>query len=119
MKYRGTVQKGLRRGQELGFPTANIPYDGMERGIFAAIVRLDDSEYRAAVYADNRRKLLEAHLTKYSGGDLYGKEMDIELLQKIREDMAFKSDSDLKAAIAADVQAVRQYFLAQKHHGRI
>lgn len=111
MKYRGIVQKGDRRGTALGFPTANIPYQGSESGIYAAHVTLDGVVSRAAVYADTLRKVLEAHIDKYTGGDLYGEDIEIELVKKIREGESFDDDVSLKAAIAADVRAVKDYFV--------
>ena len=110
MKYKGVVEKGKRRGTAFGFPTANIPFAGEESGIFAARVTLDGKEYHAAVYADLSRKLLEAHLGKYSGGDLYGREIEIELLKKIREDKEFSDEKALKAQIQKDIREVVNYF---------
>lgn len=112
MTYTGVVQKGARRGTSFGFPTANISFSGPESGIYAAKVLLDGTEYHAAVYADQSRKLLEAHLGKFPGGDLYGKEVEIELLKKIRESKKFEDDASLREAIAQDIQAVRSYFLS-------
>ena len=110
MLYRGIVQRGERRGEKLGFPTANIPLDGETSGIFVALARMDGKEYHAAVYADQKRKLLEAHLGKFEGGDLYGKEIEVELLKKIREDEKFEDVEILKKQIQKDVQDVVAYF---------
>ena len=111
MMYRGIVQKGTRRGESLGFPTANISLtDESVSGIYAARVWLEGHEYHAAVYADQRRKLLEAHLGKFKGGDLYGKEIKVELLKKIREDKRFDDENTLREAIAQDIQDVRDFF---------
>jgi len=112
MRYRGVVQKGKRRAGELGFPTANITLtDAGVSGIYAALVTIDGKKYHAAVYADQRRHMLEAHLGKYSDGDLYGKVIEMELLKKIREDKKFDNDVDLRRAIAHDIQTVRNFFL--------
>jgi riboflavin kinase/FMN adenylyltransferase len=111
MHYRGVVQKGQRRGEELGFPTANITLtDRGVSGIYAARVTIDGEKYHAAVYADQRRQMLEAHLGKYSGGDLYGKMIEIELLKKIRDDKKFDDDAALRHQIEKDVNDVRDYF---------
>jgi riboflavin kinase/FMN adenylyltransferase len=109
MRYRAVVQKGKRRGAALGFPTINIPLNGEKlSGIFAATVFIDDKGYIAAAYADISRNILEAHILDFSG-DLYGKEIEIELLQKIRDDKKFPDEATLKAAIAADIAKVREY----------
>lgn len=110
MKYTGTVHKGGEYGQRLGFPTANILLEDKEvSGIFAATVRVEGKEYSAAVYADQRNKVLESHLLDFSG-DLYGKELEVELLEKIRNDRPFESEDEARAAIAGDVAAARAYF---------
>ena len=107
----GVVQKGAQRGKALGYPTANIPLpDGVEPGIYAARVYLaDEASYLAAVFADQKRKVLEAHLLDFSD-DLYGVGIKIELFSKIRDSKEFSSDAELRAAIADDIAKVREYF---------
>ena len=109
--YKGVVQKGMRRGGALGFPTVNIPLKDDVSGIFAARVVVGGRTYKAAAFADATQKILEAHIfdTKI---DLYGKEIQIELHQKIRESTSFESDDALRAAIGSDVKKVREYFRA-------
>ncbi len=110
MAYTGIVVEGKRRGAALGYPTANIAHaDSDANGIYAAIVFVDGKEHHAAVFADPARGLLEAHLLDFFG-DLYGKEMTVELKKKIRDSEVFTSDEALKRAIAEDVLSVRQYF---------
>ncbi len=94
----------------MGFPTVNIPLtDSSVSGIYAALVRAGVEELRAAVYADQRRKILEAHILD-STVDLYGKAIEIELIDKIREDIPFATEEELKRAIADDVAKVQEYF---------
>ncbi|MDO8481863.1 MAG: riboflavin kinase [bacterium] len=108
--YTGTVQHGSKRATALGFHTLNIPLEGTTfSGIYAAKVKIENAEYRAAAFADPNRKILEAHLLDFSG-ELYGKEATIELHKKIRESEKFTDDSQLREAIASDVKAVREYF---------
>lgn len=109
MRYRGVVQKGEERGKKLGFPTINIPLGGEKpSGIFAASVFVDGKEHPAAAYVNSSRDILEAYLLDFSG-NLYGKEVEIELLEKIRDDEKFSDESALKAAIARDIAKVREY----------
>jgi FAD synthase len=110
MRFTGVVEKGSGGGRRLGFPTANIPLsDDSISGIYAAKVHFDGAEYNAAVYADTRRKLLEAHILGI-GLDLYGKQIEIVLLKKIREDRVFKDAEEAMRAIDADVRAVKDYY---------
>lgn len=108
--YKGIVQKGKRRGTALGFPTLNIPLEGGEiSGVYVARVYTGDDTFKAAAFADAIRHLLEAHILD-ADVDLYGKEIRIELLEKIREHQAFVDDNKLRTAIAEDVQKTREYF---------
>ena len=113
-KLTGVVQRGENRGNELGFPTANIPLgDSSLAGIYVASVIVDGKEYDSAVFIDTKRKLLEAHLLDFSG-ELYDKRMNVQLFVKIRENERFNDDNELKEAIARDVQAVRDYFASRQ-----
>ncbi len=110
MRYSGIVQKSSGEGARIGFPTANIPLtDTSLSGIYAAEVVVEGQMYRAAVYTDTRRGLLEAHLLDFEG-DLYGKEIEIRIQKKIREDASFESEEELKRAIAGDVVQARAFF---------
>jgi cytidyltransferase-like protein len=119
MMYAGTAIQGDRYGSALGFPTANIRWDGPESGIYAARVTVGGKTYDAALYADSRRKLLESHLLSYSGGDLYGCELSIEIIKKIREDKRFDSEIALRAAIAKDIADARDFFLRRAQSTRV
>lgn len=109
MKYAGIVQKGGGYGRTLGFPTANIPVATDASGIFAARITCEGKEHSAAVYSDTKRNLFEAHLLDFDG-DLYGKEIEIELLEKIRDDMRFADEDEARNVIGEDVANVRAYF---------
>ena len=107
--YKGIVRKGGEYGRRLGFPTANIPFDAGVSGIFSATVQVGGETYNAAAYADQRNNVLEVHLLDFDG-DLYGKELAIELLEKLREDRRFESEDEAKQQIAADIAAAEAYF---------
>ena len=111
MIYRGIVQKGERRGTALGFPTANIPFAGDSlSGIYIGRTKLRGREYNSAVFIDQRRKILEAHFLDFPLEDLYGEEIEVELLEKIREHESFTYDEQLRVRIAGDIEKVRIYF---------
>lgn len=108
MKYTGTVQKGNQYGRILGFPTANIPLSDTTSGVFAASVRCEGVMYGAVVFANQKHSVLEAHLLDFNG-DLYGKEIEIELLKQLRERVDFSTEIEAKEVIGKDVAAARTY----------
>ena len=108
--YTAVVQKGIKRGTALGFPTVNIPLnDEKISGIYVGRVQIDTMIYHSAVFASQERKILEAYILDFSG-DLYDKEITIELHKKIREAGKFTNDETLKKQIADDISEVRKYF---------
>jgi len=118
--YTSIVIKGQGRAAALGYPTANIALaDDSVSGIYAARVKVGGAEYIAVAFADQKRKLLEAHLLDFSGelsakggyaSGGNGKSITIELCKKIRKHKDFTNDDDLRAEIAKDVAKVRDYF---------
>ena len=86
----GVVEKGKQFGKALGYPTANIQLtQQVDAGIYAARAEIEGDTHIAAVFIDPASNLLEAHLLDFSG-DLYGKEVKIELAKKIRESKKFE-----------------------------
>ena len=113
--YSGIVQRGLGRGEALSFRTANIPLeDATLSGVHIARATIGHDTYPAAVFIDTKRKLLEAHLLDFFG-DLYGKEISVQLLRRIRDEKRFESDADLRSAIESDIRAVRNYFAKKEN----
>jgi riboflavin kinase/FMN adenylyltransferase len=114
----GRVRHGEKLGAGLGFPTANI---GLGRrvspvsGIFAArVYGAAAAPLDAAAYVGTRpavggtQALLETHLLDFSG-ELYGRHLQVELLQRLREDRHFDSLDALKAQMRLDVDAARDW----------
>jgi riboflavin kinase/FMN adenylyltransferase len=108
----GTVVSGDQRGGTLGFPTANLAVDPHllvpAYGIYAGAA-LDG---RAAIsigvnphYGGTERRI-EAFLLDFEG-DLYGKELGVELWERLRDERAFGSEEELIRQIALDVEAAR------------
>jgi riboflavin kinase / FMN adenylyltransferase len=108
----GTVVSGDQRGGTLGFPTANLavephllvpPY-----GIYAGAALGGRAAISIGVnphYGGSERRI-EAFLLDFEG-DLYGKELRIELWERLRDERAFESEDDLVRQIARDVAATR------------
>ncbi len=102
------VAGGSAKANTLGYPTANIPLtDTTVSGIFAAMVRVEGTDYPSVAFADPVRGVLEAHLFNFSG-NLYGKEMTVSLLKKIRDTQEFADDESLKAAMKEDAEEAKR-----------
>lgn len=108
--YTGIVQPGSKRAAELGYPTINIPLARADvSGMYAALVKVGEEEYEAAAYADQKNKILEAHILDFAK-DLYGWNVKIRLVKKIRDYKKFSDDTDEQKTIDADIAAVRAFF---------
>jgi hypothetical protein len=118
----GTVQPGDRRGRELGFPTANVHSPNAVRldGVYAAILQVepaaDGPSYVAAVsvghrptfYGRDGLRLLEAHLLDFAG-DLYGRQVRIELHARLRVQRKYVDEGALVRQLGWDVEATRSW----------
>ena len=114
-RLHGTVAPGAGLGQGLGFPTANLDIDARfalpAHGVYAAWATVTAGRFPAAVsvgvppsFPDATCEL-EAHLLGFSG-DLYGQEVAIEFVERIRDQRPFPNRETLSAAIADDVARI-------------
>ena len=113
----GVVVPGDQRGGTLGYPTANLALDPAllvpRFGIYAGAARAPDrQQYRAAIsiginphYGGQERRI-EPHLLDFDG-DLYGQRLVVELWERLRDERAFASESELVEQIARDVERTR------------
>lgn len=113
----GRVVHGDQRGRTIGFPTANIPLYRRKRplsGVFAVWLTVDGGPSRPAVAnvgtrptVDGTEPVLEVHVFDFAG-DLYGRPVSVEFVEKIREEQRFGSLEELTAQIDADAAAARR-----------
>jgi len=114
----GRVVHGNRLGRSLGFPTANLQIERRRppvQGIFAVRVRGAADEAALPGVAslgtrptvDGEHTLLEAHVFDFSG-DLYGREIEVEFVAKLREEERFPSLDALVVQMNKDAAQARQ-----------
>jgi riboflavin kinase / FMN adenylyltransferase len=113
----GRVVHGDKRGRELGFATANIElhrYLSPVKGIFSGrVYGVGDQAHDAVVYVgsrpvyDGKRVILEVHLLDFDD-DLYGRHLQVELLEKLRGEGNFSSEEELVQQVQKDIEAARQ-----------
>ncbi|HTS82442.1 MAG TPA: bifunctional riboflavin kinase/FAD synthetase [Myxococcaceae bacterium] len=111
----GTVVKGDGRGRSIGWPTANVDSHGEllpASGVYAVRVRTADGWHGGAANIGTKPTFggsavtVEVHLLDWSG-DLYGLEVRVEFLERLRPERRFGSVSELTAQIQRDVEATR------------
>ncbi len=116
----GLVRAGDQLGRQLGFPTANIDTTGLvlpPSGVYAIHATIGGKTYRAALNIGCRPTLtsetpqlrVEAHLLNFTG-DIYGQEMEIAFVQKLRDEKKFPTTEALKQQIALDVISASKRF---------
>src|SRR5690606_6835263 len=117
----GTVVKGLGRGRQIGWPTANVDTPNELRpapGVYAIRVRfLDEGEgegWRGGAANigvkptfGGSEVTIEAHLIDFSG-DLYGKRLRVQFLERLRPERRFGSVEELSNQIQRDTEAARE-----------
>lgn len=116
-QLRGEVVSGDRRGRELGFPTANlIPDDALVcpgHGVYACIAETDTGAKAAAVnvgvrptFVTGRGELVEAYLLDFAG-DLYGTQLRLHFVERLRGERRFSSAQGLIEQMHRDVELTR------------
>jgi riboflavin kinase/FMN adenylyltransferase len=113
----GKVITSDKRGRVLGFPTANLDIKPRQalpgNGIYATITQVDGKQFPSATNVGIRptfgegEKMVETHLLNYEG-DLYGKELRVGFVQKLRDEQRFPSSEELKAQMGKDILEVEE-----------
>ena len=114
----GTVEPGDHRGRELGFPTANLnprnevlPPDG----VYAVRVIIGSEQFGGVANIGMRPtfagaqplRMLEVHILDFTR-ELYGQNVEVLFLSKLRDEQRFASAEALKTQIAADICEARK-----------
>ena len=112
----GVVVKGAGRGRTLGFPTTNLVVPAgsaiPDDGIYATWARMGDRCYMAATSIgtrptfDEKERTIESFLLDFED-DLYGQEVRLEFVQRLRDEVKYTSVGALVEQIDRDVEQVR------------
>lgn len=130
----GTVVRGSQRGRQIGFPTANLdphheilPPGGVYAGrvYFAPMTvgatktecRTNGRIYRAVVnigtrptFEKSKSVIIEVHLLGYHGHErLYGKNIEVEIVRRLRPEIRFATCAQLVAQIKKDIKQANTY----------
>ncbi len=113
----GNIIRGRGLGRTLGFPTINLKTQNeiLPPGVYQSLVKIGNTIFRSVANIGfrptlaGRRSSVEAHLLDFSG-KLYGRQVRLYLLKKLREEKKFPSVEALRRQITADVSRTRRLF---------
>ena len=112
----GRVTTGAGRGSELGFPTTNLEIDPKQAlpadGVYATWSYVDGKAYQSVTNIGRRPtfggngRTVETYILNYHG-NLYGHELKIDIVERLRGEKRFDTVEELKKQIAEDVKQGR------------
>ncbi|OGO39342.1 MAG: riboflavin biosynthesis protein RibF [Chloroflexi bacterium RBG_16_57_8] len=124
---KGTVVAGTGLGRQLGFPTANLKIDARcaipADGVYATFTRMDARAYESVTSIglrptfSGKERTVETYVLDFEG-DVYGRDVTIDIIERLREEKKFASAGELKRQITLDIEKSRAILraggLAQK-----
>jgi riboflavin kinase / FMN adenylyltransferase len=115
----GRVIEGKRRGREIGFPTANLETANElipPNGVYATTLEVDGIVHAAMTnigvrptFGDSTETTIETHLLGYQG-DLYGRQVRLAFVLRLRDERRFEDVDGLKTQIEADKRRAERLF---------
>jgi len=116
------VITGVGRGAKLGFPTANLAIDSKQAlpadGVYATWAYIDGKAYpsmtnigKRPTFGDNKR-IVEVYVLDYLN-NLYGRELKIDIIERLRGEKRFDNAEELKRQIAEDIKQGKAILSAQ------
>lgn len=113
---KGKVIDGQKRGHLVGMPTANLSIENLETqieyGVYSCYVYIDDNKYIGVCNVGNRPSvdkeiLVEVHILDFDN-IIYGKMIEIELVEYIRPISKFNSLDEVKKQVDKDILKTRE-----------
>lgn len=118
---KGIVVEGVQRGREIGFPTANIEPLNKSKlipasGVYAVKCLIEPQVYTGVLNIGKRPTFeshdkvhIEMHIFNFEQ-DIYGKPVDLEFVERIRDEQKFNSANELTEQINLDIKKAKQIF---------
>ncbi len=106
---RWCVQQWNQIGQTIWYPTANIHLNKamVSDWTYKINIIIEWEVYKWAWSANNKNNLFESHIFDFNE-NIYGREIEIIILEKIRENKKFKNIDELKRQITSDIQYIKE-----------
>ena len=109
----GKVVPGTGQGEGLGFPTANLNVNKGQAlppdGVYASWAHINGNSYESMTNVglcptfEHEKRTIETYILEYSG-DLYGSDLSVDLVGKLRDEEKFTSIAELKTQIDKDIK---------------
>ncbi len=115
----GSIVEGKQIGRQIGFPTANFSLPEQKLlpacGVYAVGVEMADGTRKSGMLCIGHRPTVEAngelsievHIFNFEG-NLYGKELRLEFIGRLREERRFSSLEELQQQLRKDAAAVQE-----------
>ncbi|MCB0502141.1 MAG: bifunctional riboflavin kinase/FAD synthetase [Bacteroidetes bacterium] len=120
----GEVVHGEKRGRQLGFPTANIEINNPHKlippaGVYAIKSKINKESYNGLLsigskptFGEYNEQFVEAYFFDFKQ-DIYGQEIKVTLIGKVRNEMKFDSKDALVAQMKEDVKIGKEKYFCQ------
>lgn len=126
-RVEGVVDRGSKRGKDMGYPTANLPVvegalvpaDGVYAGWVVRLGKQYPKRMPAAISVGTNptfggtQRTVEPHILDRDDLDLYGAAVGVEFVVRLRDQMTFDSAEELAEQIGADVDQTRTILAAE------
>ncbi len=118
-KIEGTVVEGSKRGRTLGFPTANIELSEPKKllpqnGVYLVKVFVNNQNYFGVLniglrptFNNRVEPIAEVYILEFNK-NIYGKEISVEFVKRLREEIKFNSKDELIVQIKKDIKNVKE-----------
>ena len=118
--YRSTVVHGFERGRTIGFPTANLEISSkrvmLPVGVYAVKILHDSKIYQGIgnignnpTFEEKIPSRIEVYIDDFSG-DLYGQEIEVSFVEKMRDEKKFSNIDELKSQLQNDLEKMQKIF---------
>ena len=116
IEIKGIVKSGQSRGRKLGFPTANIDLtQNIDEGIYISQIIINGKKYNSLTFIGKVKTFNESkyHAETYIldfDENIYGEEVDITLIKKLRDNQKFSSEEELIKQMEKDKKDAEEFF---------
>lgn len=127
-RYKQVVVSGYHRGRLIGAPTINQRFDSgfvkPGKGVYASVTVVDGKEYPSVTNIglrpsfENEDFRSETCILGFSG-NLYGREIEVRLLEYLRDEIKFGSMEELSAQIRADAEKSEEIYKNRGENGNV